>query len=78
MDSQFPFATREDLWRLQNDMKSVYSIQAEHSDRILRLEKRQDEDNRIKSVWGGPAFANTISGATQQGTEIIRGFCLLL
>ncbi|KAH0565593.1 hypothetical protein GP486_001008 [Trichoglossum hirsutum] len=33
-------------------MKNVQLVQAEHADRLLRLERRQDDDARLKSVWG--------------------------
>ena len=67
MDPHFPFASREDLWRLQNDMKTVYSTQAEYADRILRLERRQDEDARMKSVWGGSSLPSAMSNTSQPG-----------
>ena len=68
MDTQLSFSPRDELWRLQNDMKSVFVIQAEHSDRLLRLERRNDEDTRIKSVWGSSSpFPGVLSGTPQQG-----------
>ena len=68
MESQFAFASRDDLWRLQNDMKTVYATQAEHSHRIVRLERRQDDDARVKSVWGNTSpFPSGINGTPQQG-----------
>ena len=68
MDSQLGLASKEDLWRLQNEMKNVYATQAEHSDRLSRLERRQDDDNRMKSVWGNQSpFPGILSGTPQQG-----------
>ncbi|MCJ1400957.1 hypothetical protein MMC11_004168 [Xylographa trunciseda] len=66
MDSQFAFASRDDLWRLQNEMKSVYATQSEHSDRLVRLERRLDEDTRMKSVWGTSSPFPSILGGTPQ------------
>jgi hypothetical protein len=72
MDPQLPFASRDELWHLQSDMKSVYTTQADHSDRILRLERRLDEDNRVKSVWGTSSpFPSVLGGTPQHGKEII-------
>lgn len=72
MDGQFGLASREDLWRLQNEMKNVYATQAEHSDRLMRLERRQDDDVRVKSVWGTQSpFPSILSGTPQQGMSII-------
>ena len=68
MDSQFTFASRDDLWRLENDMKAFYATQSEHTDRLLRLERRQDDDTRLKSVWGNSSpFPGTLNGTPQQG-----------
>lgn len=70
MDAQFGLASRDDLWRLQNEMKNVYSTQAEHADRLMRLERRQEDDVRVKSVWGTQSpFPNILSGTPQQGTN---------
>ena len=68
MDSQFTFASRDDLWRLENDMKAFHATQAEYADRLLRLERRQDDDTRLKSVWGNSSpFSGTLNGTPQQG-----------
>lgn len=69
MDGQFGLASREDIWRLQNEMKNVYATQAEHADRLMRLERRQDDDVRVKSVWGtqSPFPSNNLNGTPQQG-----------
>lgn len=52
MESQFPVATRDELWRLQEDIRDLFAAQDQHSERIMRLEKRRDEDMRMKNVWG--------------------------
>ena len=68
MDGQFGLASREDFWRLQNEMKNVYATQAEHSDRLNRLERRYDDDARVKSVWGSSSpFPGILNGTPQQG-----------
>ena len=70
MDSQFAFASRDDLWRLQTELKDVYTMQVEHSERISRLERRQEEDSRLKSVWGtGSPFPSILGGTPQQGNS---------
>ena len=75
MDPQYGLASKDDLWRLQNEMKNVYATQAEHADRLMRLEQRQDSDNRIKSPWGSQSpFPSTINGTPQHG--IIAPICL--
>ena len=68
MDPQFLLASRDDIWRLQTDMKNVYATQAEHADRLGRLERRQEDDARMRSVWGTQSpFPSVLSGTPQQG-----------
>jgi hypothetical protein len=72
MDPQFPFASRDELWRLQADMKSLFATHSEHTDRLLRLERRQEDDNRLKSVWGTSSpFPGILNGTPQQGNKAI-------
>ncbi|KAL9106230.1 MAG: hypothetical protein Q9227_008698 [Pyrenula ochraceoflavens] len=68
MDPQYQFATREEFWRLQDDMKDIYNTQLQQSERIMRLEKRREEENRVKSVWNGPAspFPTALGAVVQQ------------
>lgn len=71
MDPQFGLASKDDLWRLQNEMKNVYATQAEHADRLMRLEQRADSDTRLKSVWGSQSpFNSGLNGTPQQGMQI--------
>lgn len=72
MESHFAFASKDDLWHLQNEMKGVHGLQAEHSERLMRLERRQDEDIRMKSVWGNTSpFPGILGGTPQQGEGLI-------
>jgi hypothetical protein len=67
MDSQFP-ATREELYHVQMDVKHVQAVQINHSDRLMRLEKRQADDAALKSVWGTSSpFPGVLSGTPQHG-----------
>ncbi|KAI9675362.1 MAG: hypothetical protein M1817_001266 [Caeruleum heppii] len=67
MDPQFGYVSREDIWRLHSDMKTVHAIQADHSDRLIRLERRQEDDARLRSVWGTSSpFPSVLSGTPQQ------------
>ena len=52
MESQLAFASRDDIWRLQESLNEISTIQGQHTERIMRLEKRRDDDTRLKSVWG--------------------------
>ncbi|KAK3107941.1 hypothetical protein LTR53_018010, partial [Teratosphaeriaceae sp. CCFEE 6253] len=70
-----------DTWRLQTDVARVQQVQAEHAERIARLETRQEEDARVKSVWGNSSpFPSVLSGTPQQAplqqppSDQFRGF----
>ncbi|EEA26040.1 hypothetical protein EYB25_003299 [Talaromyces marneffei] len=63
MDAQYPFASREDIWRVFEEVKDLYSTQLEHGERIARLERRREDDARLKSVWGPISqFPSTMTG----------------
>lgn len=68
MDPQsLAFTPRDDLWRFQSEMLRVQQTQADHGERLSRLERRQDEDARVKSVWGASSpFPSVLSGTPQQ------------
>lgn len=67
MDPQFA-ASREELYHVQMDMKHVQAVQTNHSDRLMRLEKRQADDAALKSVWGtNSPFPGILSGTPQHG-----------
>ncbi|QDS74962.1 hypothetical protein FKW77_004898 [Venturia effusa] len=62
------FTPRDDIWRFQSDMLRVQQTQSDHGERLSRLERRQDEDARMKSVWGTSSpFPGVLSGTPQQG-----------
>lgn len=51
MDAQYPFATREDIWRVHEEVKDLCATQAEHSERLAKLERRKEDDAKMKSLW---------------------------
>lgn len=62
------FQPRDDIWRFQSEMLRVQQAQAELSDRVSRLERRQEEDSRLKNVWGASSpFPSVLGGTPQQG-----------
>ena len=70
MDPQYGLASKDDLWRLQNEMKNVYATQAEHADRLMRLEQREG-DTRLKSAWGAQSpFPSILNGTPQHGKSM--------
>lgn len=72
MDPQYGLASKDDLWRLQTEMRNVHATQAEHADRLMRLEQRQD----TKSAWGTQSpFPSAMNGTPQQGNW--RSFLVL-
>merc|ERR1711881_335517 len=59
------FTPQNDYWRLE--MLKAQHTQAEHAERLARLERRQEDDARMKSVWGTSSpFPGVLSGTPQQ------------
>ena len=69
MEGQASLATKQDLDYLQTQMKNVYATQAEHADRLARLEQRNEPDTRSRTPWGTSSpFSGLIHGPSQPGT----------
>ncbi|KAH9827650.1 UCH-domain-containing protein [Teratosphaeria destructans] len=63
-----PYGSNNETWRLQSEVTRIAQSQAEHAERIARLERRADDDARMKSVWGQSSpFPSVLSGTPQQG-----------
>ncbi|KAJ4356396.1 uncharacterized protein N0V89_004429 [Didymosphaeria variabile] len=61
------FQPRDDFWRIQDDMLRIHQSQQELSDRVSRLERRNEDDLRLKNVWGGTSpFPSVLGGTPQQ------------
>ena len=68
-----PYSSNNDNWRLQTDVAKIQQIQVEHTERLAKLERRADEDARMKSVWGNSSpFPSVLSGTPQQGMADYR------
>lgn len=68
------FQPRDDFWRFQGEMLRVQQAQAELTDRVARLERKQDDDSRLKNVWGTSSpFPSVLGGTPQQGTLTLLG-----
>jgi ubiquitin carboxyl-terminal hydrolase 4/11/15 len=66
------FTPRDDIWHFQTDMLRVQQTQTDHAERLARLERRQEEDARMKSVWRTSSpFPSVLSGTPQQGEGIL-------
>ncbi|KAF2846418.1 cysteine proteinase [Plenodomus tracheiphilus IPT5] len=65
------FQPREDFWQFQNDMLRVQQTQAELTDRVSRLERKQEDDSRLKNVWGTSSPFPSVLGGTPQQVLII-------
>lgn len=75
MDAQYPFASRDDIWRVFDELKELHAAQSEQAERLARLERRKEEDARLRSVWGPLSpFPTPIGAAVSAG----RLFILLL
>ncbi|EDU42662.1 ubiquitin carboxyl-terminal hydrolase 19 [Pyrenophora tritici-repentis Pt-1C-BFP] len=69
MDPQsVAFQPRDDFWRIQSEMLRVQESQADLADRVARLERKQEDDSRLKNVWGTSSpFPSVLGGTPQQG-----------
>ncbi|KAF3770533.1 hypothetical protein M406DRAFT_227613, partial [Cryphonectria parasitica EP155] len=57
----------QDLHNVQMEVKQVQFVQANHAERLMRLERRQTEDAAIKSVWNPSPFPSALGGTPQHG-----------
>ncbi|KAI5195426.1 cysteine proteinase [Aureobasidium subglaciale] len=74
-DASVAFVPHNDPWRLCNDLLRLQQVQADHTDRLLRLERRQDDDARMKSVWGATSpFPSVLSGTPQHAPIHLKDF----
>ena len=68
MDAQYPFASRDDIWRVLDELKEIQVAQYEQGERIARLERRRDDDARLKSLWGPTSpFPTLVAGTVPAG-----------
>lgn len=73
------FRPHSETWLAQNELHSLQSIQAEHSDRLSRLERKIEDDARMKSVWGGASpFPRALSSTPQQSTSASNALTISL
>ena len=72
-----PFsAINQQLFHHEMDIKHVQDIQAMHSERILKLERKQADDAALKSVWTSP-FPSVLTGTPNQGPHFSLHICNL-
>lgn len=68
MDAQYPFASRDDIWRVLEELKDIQVAQFDQAERITRLERRREEDARLKTAWGPRSpFLPTMGGSVPTG-----------
>lgn len=61
------FQTQDEVWRLHSDMLRVQQNQVDLADRLSRLERKHDDDSRLKNVWGTSSpFPSVLGGTPQQ------------
>jgi ubiquitin carboxyl-terminal hydrolase 4/11 len=60
-------ASREDIWRLQETLTDLSTTQAQHTERIMRLEKKADDGSRPRNVWAPGSPFPSVLGSSQNG-----------
>jgi hypothetical protein len=68
MDAQYPFASRDDIWRVFEELKELHIAQYEQGERLAQLERRRDEDARLRRPWGPVSPFPTSVGAITPGS----------
>jgi ubiquitin carboxyl-terminal hydrolase 4/11/15 len=64
------FVPRDDVWKVQADLARIQQIQNTHAERLHRLEQRQDDDARAKSIWGPSSPFPSLMGGTPQQVPV--------
>lgn len=79
MEPQQHNISRNELLRLQSEMKTFSSIQSEHAERLARLERRPEDDGRSKSIWGGSSpFPGLGASTPSAGKPAFKGFAAMM
>ncbi|OAP56340.1 hypothetical protein AYL99_09519 [Fonsecaea erecta] len=72
------FATRDELWRIQETLNDLSATQALHSDRIMRLEQKVPDGSRPRSLWGAsspfPLGSSHHESTLNPAAEAFRNF----
>lgn len=72
MDAPYYSGPRE-FWQIIEDLKELHAVQFEQAERIARLERRREEDARLKSVWGPLSpFPTPLGSSIPTGTSVIQ------
>jgi len=64
MDQRFA-VTRDEINGIQMDLKHLQHTQANHAERLFRLERRQADDAAIKAAWS--PFPGVLATTPQHG-----------
>lgn len=67
MDVHTSDTSRDDFWRLQEALNELSATQAQHSERIMRLEKRHEDGGKVRSVWGSSSPFPSALGSSHHG-----------
>lgn len=62
------FATKDEIWRIQDSLADLSATQAQQLERIMRLEKKVDDGARPKNVWGAASPFPSVLGPAAHGT----------
>ncbi|EFX00241.1 ubiquitin carboxyl-terminal hydrolase 19 [Grosmannia clavigera kw1407] len=66
MDTRF-VVSREEFHNVQMDVRQIHAVQASQNERLLRLEKRYQDDSAIRSAWSNSPFPSALVGTPQHG-----------
>lgn len=66
MDTRF-FVSRDEFHIVQMDVRQIHAVQTSQNERLLRLEKRHQDDSAIRSAWSNSPFPSALVGTPQHG-----------
>ncbi|KAJ5365376.1 hypothetical protein N7517_008262 [Penicillium concentricum] len=75
MDAQYPFASRDDIWRVFDELKELHIAQYEQGERLAQLERRRDDDARLRSPWCSVSpFPHSVGAIAPGSPPLPSGF----
>lgn len=66
MDTRF-YVSREEFHNVQMDVRQLQAVQSSQSERLQRLEKRNQDDAAMRSAWSNSPFPSALVGTPQHG-----------
>lgn len=70
MDAHYPFASRNDIWRVSDELKELRAVQLDQGGRLAQLEQFRDADARQRSLWNASPFPTSVGAFVPGGSPL--------